>query len=111
MASTPDTRNDEASKWNTERETQEGARCARADVVIIQNTEGGDEGARYGIEAAVGGSHRTTIPAKKVYVDGDRKTVVSSSVLAGTLGVTLVEGPDGEQYANVNVEADAEGDA
>jgi hypothetical protein len=109
MAAATDTRNDEASKWNSEREAQEGAECALADVVIIQTAGPEAEGARYNIEAAVGGSHRRTIPAAKVYVDGEREAVVGSSVLAGTLGVTLVEGPDGEQHANINVEP--EGDA
>jgi len=110
MAAATDTRNDEASKWNNERETQEGVRCALADVVIIQTADPEGEGPRYNIEAAVGGNHRRTIPAGKVYVDGERRAVVSSSVLAGTVGVTLVEGPDGEQHANVRVDVEREGD-
>lgn len=111
MAAATDTRNDEAGKWNSERETQAGAECALADVVIIQNTEEEAGRSRYTIEAAVGGSHRETIPAKKVYVDGERRAVIGSSVQAGTLGVTLVEGPDGEQHANVVVDVEEEAGA
>ncbi|RLM68492.1 hypothetical protein [Halorubrum sp. Atlit-26R] len=111
MAAATDTRNDEASKWNSEREAQEGAECALADVVIIQTASPEAEGARYNIEAAVGGSHRETSPAAEVYVDGERRAVVGSSVLAGTVGVTLVEGPNGEQHANVRVDVDEEAGA